>query len=290
LLPGDASRSWSQLFEIAIFDAPRVDEESQRAPDRAYQLRTEKDHTVADLSKLMNELSNLTVLEAAELAKVLKEKWGVQRDPRIDQTDEDADIKLIQELIFQPREIVLQRFNKEETEKGKTPDFKLIKKSKLYGYCELKSPRDDWVFTFPDKSKPGESGVETRHSPTSNNLARQIMSAVDQLDAINPNHGLPNVLVLVNHAVGRTRSDLHVTLAGIPLPGGPNLFTLKLDHQKEVWAAARRVDLFLWVDPRERSWQPLYANDAVHRATVCSLLGIQEEVSQRVEANETLLR
>lgn len=32
---------------------------------------------MADLSKLVEELSNLTVLEAAELAKQLEEKWGV---------------------------------------------------------------------------------------------------------------------------------------------------------------------------------------------------------------------
>ena len=32
---------------------------------------------MADLSKLVNELSSLTVLEAAELAKLLEEKWGV---------------------------------------------------------------------------------------------------------------------------------------------------------------------------------------------------------------------
>ena len=32
---------------------------------------------MADLSKLVDELSNLTVLEAAELSKLLEEKWGV---------------------------------------------------------------------------------------------------------------------------------------------------------------------------------------------------------------------
>jgi large subunit ribosomal protein L7/L12 len=32
---------------------------------------------MADLSKLVDDLSNLTVLEAAELAKMLEEKWGV---------------------------------------------------------------------------------------------------------------------------------------------------------------------------------------------------------------------
>ena len=32
---------------------------------------------MADLSKIVDELSSLTVLEAAELSKLLKEKWGV---------------------------------------------------------------------------------------------------------------------------------------------------------------------------------------------------------------------
>ena len=32
---------------------------------------------MTDLSKLVDELSKLTVLEAAELAKLLEEKWGV---------------------------------------------------------------------------------------------------------------------------------------------------------------------------------------------------------------------
>ena len=32
---------------------------------------------MADLSKLVDELSGLTVLEAAELSKLLEEKWGV---------------------------------------------------------------------------------------------------------------------------------------------------------------------------------------------------------------------
>jgi large subunit ribosomal protein L7/L12 len=32
---------------------------------------------MADLQKIVDDLSNLTVLEAAELAKMLEEKWGV---------------------------------------------------------------------------------------------------------------------------------------------------------------------------------------------------------------------
>jgi large subunit ribosomal protein L7/L12 len=33
--------------------------------------------TMADLAKIVDDLSSLTVLEAAELAKLLEEKWGV---------------------------------------------------------------------------------------------------------------------------------------------------------------------------------------------------------------------
>ena len=32
---------------------------------------------MADLEKIVDELSNLTVLEAADLSKLLEEKWGV---------------------------------------------------------------------------------------------------------------------------------------------------------------------------------------------------------------------
>jgi large subunit ribosomal protein L7/L12 len=32
---------------------------------------------MADLAKLVDELSSLTVIEAAELSKMLEEKWGV---------------------------------------------------------------------------------------------------------------------------------------------------------------------------------------------------------------------
>ena len=36
-----------------------------------------KEKLMADLQKIVNDLSSLTVLEAAELAKLLEEKWGV---------------------------------------------------------------------------------------------------------------------------------------------------------------------------------------------------------------------
>jgi large subunit ribosomal protein L7/L12 len=36
-----------------------------------------KEKKMADLQKMVDELSNLTLLEAAELSKLLEQKWGV---------------------------------------------------------------------------------------------------------------------------------------------------------------------------------------------------------------------
>ena len=42
-----------------------------------YESQTYEDKSMADLQKIVDQLSSLTVLEAADLAKLLEEKWGV---------------------------------------------------------------------------------------------------------------------------------------------------------------------------------------------------------------------
>src|SRR5262245_36170651 len=44
---------------------------------RGLTLRTQEGCLMANLQKLVDDLSQLTVLEAADLAKMLEEKWGV---------------------------------------------------------------------------------------------------------------------------------------------------------------------------------------------------------------------
>ena len=61
---------------------------------------------MVDLSKLVSVLSNLTVIEAAELVTMLEDKWGAVQTgppgalPMARKPTEGADIKLMQELIF----------------------------------------------------------------------------------------------------------------------------------------------------------------------------------------------
>jgi large subunit ribosomal protein L7/L12 len=48
-------------------------------PDRSdkFNKKFRRNHSMADLAKIVDELSGLSVLEAAELSKMLEEKWGV---------------------------------------------------------------------------------------------------------------------------------------------------------------------------------------------------------------------
>lgn len=105
---------------------------------------------------------------------------------------EDADIRLMRELLFDRHNIVLERFSKAEMTGRKTPDFKLLKDGKLVGYCELKSPRDDWIFETPADLTPGEIRGEARRNPAAHNLARNIGKAAAQFDSVNPDRQLPN--------------------------------------------------------------------------------------------------
>ena len=45
---------------------------------------------MADLNKIIDELSTLTVVEAAELSKQLEEKWVLQRQPQLRQLQQVA--------------------------------------------------------------------------------------------------------------------------------------------------------------------------------------------------------
>lgn len=110
---------------------------------------------------------------------------------------------------------MLEPYSNAELKSGKTPDFKLRKDGNLSGYCEMKSPRDDYVFGPPD-----ENGVAVRKNiPYYRKLGSHIRRAARQFDAVNPGHKRPNILVFVNHASDIERRDVIATVTGIPVPG-----------------------------------------------------------------------
>jgi ribosomal protein L30 len=109
--------------------------------------------------------------------------FGEHRLVRPQPVDEVADKELMRQLVFNPHQILLEPFTQEEMRGRKTPDFKLIKAGTLVGYCELKSPRDDWIFDVPADLKRGELREEVRQDSTAHNLARNIGKAAEQFEA-----------------------------------------------------------------------------------------------------------
>jgi hypothetical protein len=123
--------------------------------------------------------------------------------------DETDDFSVVERLLFKESGIVLERFNRHETLAGRTPDFKIMRDGKLFAFCEVKSPRDDWL-----EEPSGRLVGGARPDPTFNRIARHIGKAASQFHAVNADHALPNILVFVNHADASHRNDLIETLTG----------------------------------------------------------------------------
>ncbi|MET4091019.1 hypothetical protein [Bradyrhizobium sp. S3.5.5] len=106
--------------------------------------------------------------------------------------------------------------------RGKTPDFKLMKDDGLVGYCEVKS-----LFGPEGLQDPPERVTAVRENlPFYRKLGQNVRGAVERLDAENPNHDKPNVIVVVSHTPEIQRKDLIAKIAGLPVPGGERLFML----------------------------------------------------------------
>lgn len=48
----------------------------------------------------------------------------------------------------------------------------------------------------------------------------------------------------------------------------------KWEVQKDVWDAARSINLYVWVDPRKRTWQAFRPAGAKRLTEACDLLGV----------------
>jgi large subunit ribosomal protein L30 len=211
------------------------------------------------------------------LVRVIDETlFEEHRLPHRQQGDEAADKRLVRSLIFEPRRIRAEHIAEGQT---KTPDFKLLKDNTLGAYCEVKSPTDGDLFDFPADLAPSEIRVEVRKDPALFNLARHITKAGKQFAAANPDRKHPNILVIVNHARRKGPADLRLALEGFRGPDGAPLFPLvneedKWGVQRDVWEAARSIDLYVWVDPRKRTWHAFRPAGAKRLIEACELLDL----------------
>jgi hypothetical protein len=124
-----------------------------------------------------------------------------------------------------------------------------MRDGKLSAYCEVKSPRDDWLDEEIEKVAPGQLVGGIRSDPTFNRIARHIEKAASQFDAVNADHALPNILVFVNHADAVSFADLRETITGMFVTdSGRKIPTLTSIAEGRIGVARMRIDLSVWID------------------------------------------
>ena len=194
--------------------------------------------------------------------------------------DEAADLAIVCRLLFAERGIVLERYSKAEIREGRTPDYKMMLAEHLVGFCEVKSPRDDWLDQQLEGAQDFEIRGGMRKDPIFNRIARQIEKAASQFGAVNSSHELPNVLVFVNHDVASNAHDLKETLTGdFHAATGDRFATVKNVSEGKLKAVKDRIDLFIWIDCKTDQIQLWFFNAANmhHVRKLCSLFGIDEK-------------
>lgn len=190
---------------------------------------------------------------------------------------EDPDLRLVEDLILSPRSLVAERFSHAETVAGRTPDFRVKREGHLVAFCEVKSPRDDWL---DDQLASAPSGVIVgggRSDPTFNRIARHVQKAATQFDAVNSARAVPNILVFVNHADASHYGDLLETVTGqFYAESGERYVTLSHIADGILAEAKRRIDLYVWIDAKTRRVQGYLFNQEFpeNAKALCATLGL----------------
>ena len=95
----------------------------------------------------------------------------------------DPDEVMVKKYL-EERGFTCERFSKEETRLGKTPDFCVFQDGTFVFFCEVKSsPKDRWLDKLLEDAPPGKIMGGGRSDPIFNRLTTDLHSAVKQLDA-----------------------------------------------------------------------------------------------------------
>ncbi len=198
--------------------------------------------------------------------------------------NEHPDLDLTDELLFVGNNLQLERFDRMETLAGRTPDFRVKRDGAVVAYCEVKSPRDDWLDEQLDGANPGQIVGGPRPDPTFNRIARHVQKAVTQFDAVNVARSVPNILVFVNHADATGFGDLRETLTGMfHTADGERIPTMRNISEDRLGEARLKIDLYVWIDNKTRRVQGYLFNEttAAHLETLCVLLGLDRSKIKR---------
>lgn len=181
-------------------------------------------------------------------------------------------------LLFDPIGARLIRFTRAQSTEGPTPDFEVRIDDDVIAFCELKSPRDDWLENELDAAEPGEFAGGARPDPTFNRISRRFAKAVSQFDRVNSGRTVPNILVFVNHAAASHFGDLVETLTGnFHTSDGQTIPTMRHISEQRLGNCRQKVDVCIWVDGNSQRIQGFFFGpDHAHRTKLCELFKLDQ--------------
>ena len=186
------------------------------------------------------------------------------------QQQEDAD-HLIAQHFFRLKGLIAERIPETVI---KTPDFKIRRDVEVVAFCEVKSPQNIFEERVNNVITAGRG--EIIEIGYGNNyrqgrcIGRTAMKAAPQFEAANPNHAVPNILILINHDEYAVVEDFEQTLTGYAPEGGNHLVGEPLQN------AIPEIDLYVWINANGRKTAPaeriIYNHQSGLKETVRALL------------------
>jgi hypothetical protein len=170
------------------------------------------------------------------------------------ENDELLDLALAEEIVFSGLGLKLERYGNADLNTGKTPDWRVTDRGVLCAYCEVKSPRDNWLEDkLQEASAPSIVGG-LRNDPVFNRIRRHIERSIEQFRKVNTHHEVPNILIFVNHDSSSSFADLRETLTGCFFTeDGRRIPTMPDQAARLTGKMANVVDLVVWIDAKDRS-------------------------------------
>jgi hypothetical protein len=136
---------------------------------------------------------------------------------------------------------------------GRTPDFRVFQAGELVAFCEVKSPRDEWIDELLDFATPGQFVGGLRDDSTFNRIARHVEKAATQFEAVNKDRVVPNILVFVNHDDASSYNDLRETVTGdFHSQSGERFETVSHISEGKIRVSKHKIDVYVWVDAHAR--------------------------------------
>ncbi|MBI3896013.1 MAG: hypothetical protein HY313_08785 [Acidobacteria bacterium] len=177
------------------------------------------------------------------------------------------------------QEMTVERFNKEEMQRTKTPDFRVFKAHQLVAYCEAKHiQRDGWLDNQMKNAQPLEVVGGARPDPIFNRLTTHIHEAAAQFDAVNSSLEYPNILVFAKSDHLCMFSDLIRVLTGNEYTDSGKIEPIFKEYSEgRIRLEKLKIDLYLWKDIWPGSSNTrirfFYVRGSKHYLRICNLLG-----------------